>query len=81
MVRVSAATLVNYKIRVLQVGIRALVWGNQVREGKYLNSNLCALEIRNPYNPRLDQDPKVKGWWKYAFMYTYNKTDGFVCAR
>ncbi|MFS7919460.1 hypothetical protein Hanom_Chr03g00212921 [Helianthus anomalus] len=33
---------------------------NKVHEGKYLNSTLCALVISDLYNPRLDQDRKVK---------------------
>ncbi|KAJ0615584.1 hypothetical protein HanIR_Chr02g0080931 [Helianthus annuus] len=34
--------------------------GNQVEGCEYLNSNLCALVTRNPYNPRLDQSLKLK---------------------
>ena len=80
-VRISAATFWPKRIRVLQVGIRALVWVNQVREDKYLNSNLCALVIRNPYNPWLDQDLKVEMEWKHVCMHSYEETNGFVRAR
>jgi len=77
----SAATFSQIRIRVLQVGIRALVWANQVREDKYLNSNLCALVIKNPYNPRLDQDLKVEMEWKHVWIHSYKETNGFICAR
>ncbi|KAJ0442503.1 hypothetical protein HanIR_Chr16g0810081 [Helianthus annuus] len=48
------------RFRALQVGIRAQVLENQVIESKCLNSNRCALVIKNPYNPRLDRGLNAK---------------------